>query len=74
MLDDEALISKVRYLPGEYGCRCGRYKCEGVSALPGEISGPPCNSWVSSSRGDEMGSEKSAAIILCAGQHIDQEG
>ena len=38
MLDDEANISKVRYLPGKYDCICGRYKCEGVSALPGEIS------------------------------------
>ena len=38
MLDDEATISKVRYLPGKHNCICGRYKCEGVSALPGEIS------------------------------------
>jgi hypothetical protein len=38
MPDDEAIISKVQYLHGKYDCICGRYKCEGVSALPGEIS------------------------------------
>ncbi len=38
MLDDEAKISKVLNLPGKHNCICGRYKCEGVSTLPGEIS------------------------------------
>jgi hypothetical protein len=40
MLDDEATISKVQYLHGKHNCKCGRYKCEGVSVLPGEISDP----------------------------------
>ena len=38
MLDEEANISKVRYLYGEHGCICGRHKREGGSALPGEVS------------------------------------
>ncbi len=62
MLDDGANISKVRYLPGKHNRRCGRYKCEGVSALPGEISDPAIV--LSSSRGGEMGLEKSAEVIL----------
>jgi hypothetical protein len=66
MLDNEAIISEVQYLPGRHGCRCGRYKCEGVSALPGEISDTPGSVGVSSSRGDKTGSEKSAEVILSA--------
>lgn len=37
MLDEEAYISKVRYLCGKHGRRCGRYKREGMCALPGEV-------------------------------------
>ncbi len=64
MSDNEANISEIQYLPGGHGCICGRYKCEGVSALPGEISEPPRYSEVSASRDDEKGSEKSAEVIL----------
>ena len=38
MLDEEAMISKVQYLHGKHGRRCGRHKREGECALPGEIS------------------------------------
>lgn len=34
----EANISKARYLYGNPVCICGRYKREGVGALPGEVS------------------------------------
>lgn len=37
MLDKEANIFKVPYLYGKHGRICGRHKCEGDSALPGEI-------------------------------------
>ena len=36
-LDEEACISKVRYLYGKFGCKCGGHKREGESALPGEV-------------------------------------
>ena len=36
MLDEEANISKVRYLTGEHARRCGGHKREGGCALPGE--------------------------------------
>ena len=38
MLDEKANIFKVQYLHGKHRCRCGEYKCEGSSALPGEVS------------------------------------
>jgi hypothetical protein len=38
MLDEEAIIFKVRSLSGKHHCRCGGHKREGGSALPGEIS------------------------------------
>ena len=38
MLDEEAIISKVQYLHGKHGRRCGGHKREGECALPGEIS------------------------------------
>ena len=34
----EANISKAQNLHGKRICRCGRYKCGGDRALPGEIS------------------------------------
>lgn len=37
MLDEKAIIFKVRKLPGKQGCRYGRHKQEGRCALPGEI-------------------------------------
>lgn len=37
MLDEEANLSKVRYLHGKHACRCGGYKREGGCALPGEV-------------------------------------
>ena len=37
MLDEKANISKVQYLHGKHGRRCGRHKREGECALPGEI-------------------------------------
>jgi hypothetical protein len=37
LLDEEAIISKVRYLYGEHGRRWGGHKREGGFALPGEI-------------------------------------
>ena len=38
MSDKEAYNSEVQYLHGRHGRICGRYKCEGGSALPGETS------------------------------------
>jgi hypothetical protein len=37
MSDEKANIFKVQYLSGRHGCKCGRHKREGGSALPGEI-------------------------------------
>lgn len=36
-LGEEAYISKAQYLHGKETCIYGRYKCEGICALPGEI-------------------------------------
>lgn len=36
MSDEEAKISKVRYLYGRHGRICGRHKRESRCALPGE--------------------------------------
>jgi len=38
MLDKKANIFEVQYLHGRHGRICGRHKCEGECALPGEIS------------------------------------
>lgn len=35
MLDEEAHISKVRYLYGKHSCICDRYKREGNASYPG---------------------------------------
>jgi hypothetical protein len=45
MLDEEANISKVRYLYGRCACRWGGYKREGGCALPGEICQPALCYW-----------------------------
>jgi hypothetical protein len=37
MLDEKAIIFKVRYLYGQHGRICGGHKREGGCALPGEI-------------------------------------
>ena len=37
MLDKEAIISKVLYLHGRHGRRCGGYKRKGGRILPGEV-------------------------------------
>ena len=37
MLDEKAIIFKVRYLSGKHGRICGGHKREGGCALPGEI-------------------------------------
>ena len=37
MLDEKAIIFKVRYLYGKSSRICGRYKREGGCALPGEV-------------------------------------
>lgn len=62
MLDEEAIIFKVRYLSGKYGCRCGGHKREGEGELPGEI----CQSamLLPASRGAGMGWQKSAEGIV----------
>ena len=62
MLDEEANISKVRNLPGRHTRRCGRHKPEGISALPGEVSVSAHG--LLSPRGDKMGAEKSAEVIV----------
>jgi len=41
ILDEEAFNFEVQNLPGKYESKRGRYKCEGASALPGEISKTP---------------------------------
>ena len=38
-MGEESNISKAQNLHGKRLCICGRYKCEGVCALPGEVSG-----------------------------------
>ena len=38
MLDEKAIIFKVRYLYGKHGRRYGGHKREGGCALPGEVS------------------------------------
>jgi hypothetical protein len=38
MLDEKAIIFKVRYLYGKYECKCDGHKREGECALPGEVS------------------------------------
>ncbi len=38
MSDEEANISKVRYLTGRHVRKCGGHKREGGCALPGEVS------------------------------------
>jgi hypothetical protein len=40
MLDETAILVKVRYLYGEHVRRCGGHKREGRCALPGEIYQP----------------------------------
>ena len=50
-LDERASIFKVQYLYGKVVCRCGEYKREGKSALPGEI----CNFALSYCRQEAMG-------------------
>jgi hypothetical protein len=72
MSDEKANIFKVQYLSGRHGCKCGRHKREGGSALPGEI-------WLfanvlPASRGAGMSRQKSAEGIVCAGQLSSQEG
>ena len=62
MLDEKAIIFKVRYLYGEHGRICGRHKREGGCALPGEIS------WYAivllALRSAGMCREKSAEVIV----------
>jgi len=62
MLDEEANISKVRYLYGRRVCRCSGYKREGGCALPGEI----CQSAfvLPALRGAGMGWQRSAEGIV----------
>jgi hypothetical protein len=38
MLDEKAINFKVQYMYRRHGRICGRYKREGVCALPGEAS------------------------------------
>jgi hypothetical protein len=40
MLDKKANLFKVQYLYGKHGRKCGGYKREGGSALPGEVCQP----------------------------------
>lgn len=53
MLGEEANISKAQNSYGKHRCRSGRYKREGICALPGEVS-----YWTSSKN------EKSAEVIV----------
>ena len=46
----------------------GRYKCEGICALPGEIS--KFAFVLPASRGAGMNLEESAAVILGTGDHV----
>lgn len=62
MLDEKAIIFKVRYLYGRHGRICGGHKREGGCALPGEIS-PVCLV-LSPSRGGGRDGERSAEGIL----------
>ncbi len=62
MLDEKSHIFKVRYLYGEYGRKCGRHKCEGACALPGEVCRPAIV--LAALRDVVMGGQKSAEGIL----------
>ena len=55
MLDEEANIFKVPYLYGEHDRICGGHKCEGDSALPGEISQLVPNQGLRAPRGGRTG-------------------
>ncbi len=61
-LDERANVFKVQYLYGKIVCKCGEYKRESESALPGEI----CNfaDELPSLRGEGMKLQKSAAGIV----------
>jgi hypothetical protein len=52
MPDEEANISKVRYLTGRHVRRCGGHKREGGCALPGETSRHAVCATVVARRGD----------------------
>jgi hypothetical protein len=60
--DEKADLFKVRNLHGRHGRICGGYKCDGERALPGEICLSAAR--LSSSRGGEMGRQKSAEGIV----------
>ena len=52
MLDEEAIISKVRYLTGRHVRKCGGHKREGGCALPGEVSWHADSATVVARRGE----------------------
>ncbi len=62
MWDEEANVSKVRYLYGRHGRKCGGHKREGGCALPGEV----CRSCpvLLPPKGGGMSRQKSAEGIL----------
>ena len=62
MLDEEANISKVRYLYGKPVCICGGYKRESGCALPGEVCQPAFV--LPALRGAGTGWQKSAEAIV----------
>jgi len=65
MLDERAIILKVRYLYGKHGSRCGGYKREGRCALPGEICPPVLKErGLSTLRDAGKGGQKSAEAIV----------
>ena len=40
-MGEKAIIFKARYLTGNGGRICGRYKCEGPASYPGRSDGLP---------------------------------
>ena len=54
MPDEEANISKVRYLTGRHGRICGGHKREGGCALPGEASRHAESATAAERRGDVL--------------------
>ena len=54
MSDEEAYISKVRYLNGRHVRICGGHKREGGSALPGEALRHAVNATVVARRRDVL--------------------
>ena len=64
MLDEKAIIFKVRYLYGKHGRICGGHKCESLRTLPGEICVSAPKEELRKPRGERKDTQKSADGIV----------